>query len=248
MRHEIVQGLERGALAVSLEVIGTDPERRYPCQLLPRAPVMAARRQQSSEPHVPGPTVESHSTHDFRYPVFLVELDPDLLVAEVLEFPGERLCVGIASGRVLVALGQIEGRRDHVGRPPSALELFQGRVPGLGIEDRGPQVVAAQIDATRPEHQLELVGDPIEQEARQLAVVFEVDLVLLVRHLVQGWLGNEQVPSLDELPHVAVKEGQQQDSNVRAVDIGVGHDDDPVVAQLEEDRTPPCRCRCRDTG
>ena len=38
---------------------------------------------------------------------------------------------------------------------------------------------------------------------------------------------------LDELPHLAVEEGQQQRPDVRPVDIGVGHDDDLVVAHLE---------------
>ena len=34
--------------------------------------------------------------------------------------------------------------------------------------------------------------------------------------------------------HVPVEEGQQQGPDVGAVDVGVGHDDDPVVAQLRE--------------
>ena len=34
--------------------------------------------------------------------------------------------------------------------------------------------------------------------------------------------------------HVPVEEGQQQRPDVGAVDVGVGHDDDPVVAQLRD--------------
>jgi hypothetical protein len=39
-------------------------------------------------------------------------------------------------------------------------------------------------------------------------------------------------PAFDDLWHVAVEEGQQERPDVGPVDVGVGHDDDPVVAQL----------------
>jgi hypothetical protein len=42
------------------------------------------------------------------------------------------------------------------------------------------------------------------------------------------------VPGLDDLGHLPVEEGQQQRADVRAVDVGVGHDHDLVVAQLVE--------------
>ena len=40
--------------------------------------------------------------------------------------------------------------------------------------------------------------------------------------------------ALDQRPHLAEEEGQQQRADMRAVDVGVGHDDDLVVAQLVE--------------
>jgi hypothetical protein len=40
------------------------------------------------------------------------------------------------------------------------------------------------------------------------------------------------VAALDQLRHLAVEERQQQRADVAAVDVGVGHDDDAVVAQL----------------
>jgi hypothetical protein len=40
------------------------------------------------------------------------------------------------------------------------------------------------------------------------------------------------VAALDQFGHLAVEEGQQQGADVGAVDVGVGHDDDAVVAQL----------------
>ena len=38
--------------------------------------------------------------------------------------------------------------------------------------------------------------------------------------------------TLNQLGHLAVEEGQEQRADVRAVHIGIGHDDDAVVAQL----------------
>ena len=45
-------------------------------------------------------------------------------------------------------------------------------------------------------------------------------------------LGDEEVAVLDDLRHVPEEEGQQQGPDVGAVHVGVGHDDDAVVAEL----------------
>ena len=50
--------------------------------------------------------------------------------------------------------------------------------------------------------------------------------------LVERRLGDVEVAALDQLRHLPVEEGQQQRADMRAVDVGVGHDDDLVVAQL----------------
>ena len=42
------------------------------------------------------------------------------------------------------------------------------------------------------------------------------------------------MPACDQVVHLAVEEGQQQRADVRAVDVGVGHDDDLAVAALGE--------------
>ena len=36
----------------------------------------------------------------------------------------------------------------------------------------------------------------------------------------------------DQLGHLPEKESKQQSANVRSVDVGIGHDNDPAVAQL----------------
>jgi hypothetical protein len=53
-----------------------------------------------------------------------------------------------------------------------------------------------------------------------------------VLDLVQRRLGDVDVAALDQLGHLAVEEGEQQGADVGAVDVGVGHQDDAVVAQL----------------
>ena len=65
-------------------------------------------------------------------------------------------------------------------------------------------------------------------------IVLEIDLRAAAADLVERRLGNEEVPVLDQLRHLPVKEGQQQGTDVRAVDVGVGHDHDLVIAQLLE--------------
>jgi uncharacterized protein YunC (DUF1805 family) len=45
-------------------------------------------------------------------------------------------------------------------------------------------------------------------------------------------LRDVEVAALDELGHLAVEEGQEQGANVAAVHIGIGHDDDLVIAQF----------------
>src|SRR3990172_3936114 len=69
-----------------------------------------------------------------------------------------------------------------------------------------------------------------------VAVALRVDVTLLAAdlHLEQRRLGDVEVALVDQRPHVAEEEGQQQGADVGAVDVGVGHDDDAVIAQLGE--------------
>ena len=50
------------------------------------------------------------------------------------------------------------------------------------------------------------------------------------------------MPAGDQLRHLAIEEGQQQRGDMRAVDIGVGHDDDALIAQIApRGISRPCR-------
>ena len=63
-------------------------------------------------------------------------------------------------------------------------------------------------------------------------VVFNVLFLFAFLHFVQRRLGNIDVAALDDLRHLTIEEGQQQGTNVRAVDVRIGHDDDAVIAQF----------------
>ena len=74
----------------------------------------------------------------------------------------------------------------------------------------------------------------LDQIAVERIVVLEVNLAAAFGDLVERRLGDEQVAGADDVGHLAVEEGQQQGADMRAIDIGVGHDDDLVIAQLFE--------------
>ena len=93
------------------------------------------------------------------------------------------------------------------------------------------------------------------RKASSSLAVLQVQLLLAGLHLVQRRLRDVDVAALHQLGHLAVEEGQQQRADVGAVDVGVGHDDDAVVAQLGDVEVVgaalaaalprrPCRCRC----
>ena len=62
---------------------------------------------------------------------------------------------------------------------------------------------------------------------------------------VQRRLRDEHVAALDQLLHVPEEERQQQRADVRSVHVGVGHDDDLVVAQLGDVEIRQADARCR---
>ena len=76
-----------------------------------------------------------------------------------------------------------------------------------------------------------VVQRDLEQVFVEGRAVLEVQLFLAVLDLVQRRLGDVDMAALDQIGHLAVEEGQQQGTDVGAVHVRVGHDDDAVVAQ-----------------
>ena len=63
-------------------------------------------------------------------------------------------------------------------------------------------------------------------------LVFEVHLRLATADFVQRWLRDIEVTTFDQFGHLAEEEREQQRTNMRSVDVRVGHDDNLVVAQF----------------
>ena len=99
------------------------------------------------------------------------------------------------------------------------------------------------------DHRLEVVAGPLaaviegqhrvlqrraDEIAFERAIVLEVDLGAAALGAVERRLGDVEVTAVDDRGHMAVEEGQEQGADVAAVHVGVGHDDDPVVAQLAD--------------
>src|SRR5262249_23014636 len=66
----------------------------------------------------------------------------------------------------------------------------------------------------------------------ELALVLDIRLRLAALDAEQRRLRDVDVAVIDHRRQLSVEERQQQRPDVRAVDVGVGHDDDAVVAEL----------------
>ena len=98
--------------------------------------------------------------------------------------------------------------------------------------DRAAQILARR--APRPTTSASDASsspEPIRKSSKAL-LVLDVLRALAARDLVERRLGDVEVAALDQLRHLPEEEGQQQRADMGAVDVGVGHDDDLVIAQL----------------
>ena len=72
----------------------------------------------------------------------------------------------------------------------------------------------------------------LEEEAIERRLILQVDVLLAAPHAVERRLRDVEVAPLEDLRHLPVEEREQQRPDVAAVDVGVGHQDDLVVAEL----------------
>ncbi len=91
--------------------------------------------------------------------------------------------------------------------------------------DSGALIAGVQL-----EHRVLQAG--ADQIVLERAFVLEVLLGLAAVDFVERRLGDVEVAAVDQLRHLAIEERQQQRADMGAVDVGVRHDDDLVVAQL----------------
>ena len=79
---------------------------------------------------------------------------------------------------------------------------------------------------------IDFAGAEFDEDLVELVVVLHVFGALLAGHQIERRLGDVEVAAFDQGRHVAAEERQQQGADVGAVHVGIGHDDDLVIADL----------------
>ena len=74
--------------------------------------------------------------------------------------------------------------------------------------------------------------EDLAQKLLLVTLVAGVGGLAALGQAVERRLGKVEVALLDQARHLSIEEGHQQGGDVGAVDVGVGHDDDPLVTQL----------------
>ena len=69
-----------------------------------------------------------------------------------------------------------------------------------------------------------------QQQLLELGLLLDVALLAALLDLVERRLGDVDVAGVDQLVHLAEQQRQDERADVRAVDVGVGHEDHLVVA------------------
>ena len=125
--------------------------------------------------------------------------------------------------------------RDRKLRGVVAVVRTQARRPALELRQRAGELLPARL---RQLHlgagavaNVEVAEALAHEQILELGVLLEVELLVAELHLVERRHGDVDVAVLEELAHVPVEEREDERADVRAVDVGVGHDDDPVVTQ-----------------
>src|SRR5690606_40539429 len=65
-----------------------------------------------------------------------------------------------------------------------------------------------------------------------LGVIAGIKRLAALRDLVERRHGHIEMPAANKLRQLPVEEGDEKRGDMRAVHIGVGHDDDLVIAQI----------------
>ena len=72
----------------------------------------------------------------------------------------------------------------------------------------------------------------MQQVIVQFIVIFDITFLFALFDLVERWLGNVNITALYEFRHLAIEECQQQGTNMRAIDVRIGHDNDAVITHF----------------
>src|SRR5690625_3169432 len=151
-------------------------------------------------------------------------------------------------GPLRVVLDELAARRDlgahehleHLVGVQHVVDRDALQNPRFGVHGGLPQLLGVHLAQTL--EPLDLVAAPLVLPQELLQVILVVDVLHVLGAAkadpVEGRLGNIDVTGVDERPHVAVEEGEQQRADVRTVVVGVSHDDDAVVAHILDVELP----------
>ncbi len=113
----------------------------------------------------------------------------------------------------------------------AAVQVVQHVADDPGVLHHRLQVAPAAILAGRQlEDAVREAG--FDQVVFQSALVFQVLLGFAAGDLVERRLRDVEVAALNQRRHLAEEERQQQRADMRTVNVGVGHQDDLVIAQF----------------
>src|SRR3546814_15845973 len=77
----------------------------------------------------------------------------------------------------------------------------------------------------------------------ECGVVLEVHLAPPLRDLVERRLGDVEMAAFDDFGHLAIEEGEQKRADMRAVDVGVGHNHSSEERRVGKECVSTCRSR-----
>src|SRR4051794_17479892 len=181
-------------------------------------------------PGEPGPGLDG--AHDDERLVLVLDRRLEGLALETLA--AEQLARQVDRRDALVEQRGLLEEHDEV----VAVRGAQRRRPPLVLLEQAREALPAvlgelELLALGVEHReaLELVA---EQHLLELGLVLEVAVVLALRELVERRLGDVDVAGLDQLVHLAEQQREDQRADVRAVHVGVRHEDHLVIAGLLE--------------
>ena len=133
-----------------------------------------------------------------------------------------------------------DGRLLDDGAGIARMQRIEGGPDAQRFVDDGAQIGAGPL-LTVAEDESGALEPGFDEIVLERLVVLEILLGGAALDLVERRLGDEEMAALDDLRHLAVEEGEQQRADMGAVDIGVGHDDDLVIAKFVDVESAPSR-------
>src|SRR3990172_3052879 len=146
----------------------------------------------------------------------------------------------VQAGLVVVALDEVLARghflahelREHAVGGHRVLDVdLEHDAPG-GVHRRLPELLRVHLAQTLVTLDVDLAVLEAADVGVLLLIVVQPAGLLAVLDAVQRRLGDVEVAAVDQVAHVAEEEGEVEGADVGAVHVGVGHDNDAVVAEL----------------